>query len=180
MSKIGNKPILVPKNVSVYILKDRIKIKGPLGTLEIGLNNLLYIFILDGMIHVNKRLNDLRSKRAHGTIRQLILNMINGVSVGFVKCLSIIGIGYKVELNKNILQLNLGLSHLVNFTLPKGIIALIDNKKVKIVLKSIDKRLLGQVAATIRSFKLPEPYKGKGIFYEKETVKRKEGKSTKK
>lgn len=180
MSKIGNKPILVPKNISVCVLKNKLKIKGPLGTLEIGLNNLLHIFILDDMIHVNKRLNSLQSRRAHGTIRQLIFNMINGVTVGFTKYLNIIGIGYKAELKKNTLQLSLGFSHLVDFILPKGINASIDRKRVKIILKSIDKQLLGQVAATIRSFKLPEPYNGKGIFYGKETIKRKEGKSTKK
>lgn len=100
MSKIGNKPILVPKNISVCVLKNKLKIKGPLGTLEIGLNNLLHIFILDDMIHVNKRLNSLQSRRAHGTIRQLIFNMINGVTVGFTKYLNIIGIGYKAELKK--------------------------------------------------------------------------------
>lgn len=180
MSKIGKKPILIPNNLIVRLLTNKLQIKGPLGILEVGVDDSLDILINNKFIFIKNRLNSISSRKIHGTIRQLILNMINGVTSGYTKRLNIVGVGYKAEESQGALRLSLGFSHFIHLNLPKNVTATVDNKKVKIILRSIDKHLLGQVAATIRSFKIPEPYNGKGIFYDREVVKKKEGKSAKK
>lgn len=178
MSRIGKIPIKIPKEVRVNILKSKIELKGPKGILNMQINPLISVSVADNFISVVRTVNSNRAKSLHGTTQRLISNMVKGVSVGFIKELKIVGVGYKVEVINKSLNLSLGFSHKIIFNIPDMVSAIINDKKTEITLKSIDKHLLGETAAKIRSFKPPEPYKGKGIRYFNEKVKRKEGKSS--
>lgn len=176
MSRIGRQPIDVRQGVEVKLDGLRLTVKGPKGQLEFDHHEDMTVKIEDGVIRV-ERPSDVRQHRAlHGLTRSLIANMVEGVSDGFKKSLEIHGVGYKAEKKGNGIKLTLGFSHTIEFEPPKGV-----NIEVpaltQIVVEGMDKQAVGQAAAEIRSFRPPEPYKGKGIRYVGEHVRRKAGKT---
>lgn len=176
MSRIGKMPIILPKGVSVSCNHSKIEVKGPKGQLVHHLPSGISVSV-DGEKLFVHRANDQRSLKAlHGLTRSIIANMVTGVSQGFEKKLEIVGVGFRAEPQGNDLKLSLGFSHPVLFPLPEGIKAEVERQTV-ITLKGIDKQLLGNVAAKLRSIKPPEPYKGKGIRYLGERVRKKVGKT---
>jgi large subunit ribosomal protein L6 len=176
MSRIGKRPIEVPEEVEIRQDNSIIEVKGSKGTLTMKVPEGVEIVFDKGIIAVERLSEDKRGKSVHGLTRTLVANMITGVTVGFEKILEISGVGYRAEVNNDILRLLLGYSHPVEYKIPGGISAKVD-KQVTIVISGIDKELVGRVAAEIRSFRKPEPYKGKGIKYSGERLRRKVGKS---
>ena len=175
MSRIGIIAVSVPKNVKVALSSNSVKIEGPKGKLDLTLPHGIKIEQKEDKIFVN-RLGNLKQDRAnHGTIRALLVNMVTGVSDGHKRNLEIQGVGFKAQIQGNKLLLNLGFSHPIEFEIPKEVKVLAP-KPTEIFIEGADKSLVGQVAAQIRSLKPPEPYKGKGIRYAGEIVKRKQGK----
>ncbi len=182
MSRIGKLPVLIPEKVVVKQEKNIIYINGPLGKLKQKIIGEIKISLKKNFIFLKRKKNDKKNRALHGLYRMLIFNMIKGVSTGFKKELKVIGIGYKASNNKQILDLNIGYSHNIMMKLPKEITLEVKrekNKTTHIILNSYDKQLLGIVAAKIRSLKKPDPYKGKGIRYLNEMVRKKIGKSAK-
>ncbi|MBE7416030.1 MAG: 50S ribosomal protein L6 [Deltaproteobacteria bacterium] len=178
MSRIGKQAIAVPANVKVALEGKKVKVTGPQGALEVSVRDEISVEVKDSQITV-KRADDSRTaKSLHGLTRTLIANMVKGTSEGFQKKLDIVGVGYKAEVQGNSLNLALGYSHPVKYELPKGISAAVE-KQTAITIKGADKQLVGQVAADIRAFRKPEPYKGKGIKYADEVIRRKAGKAGK-
>lgn len=175
MSRIGKKPIPIPKDVKINLKGDILFVAGPRGELQRRIYPEVSLSIGEDQIAVSVNDATQRSKAFHGLYRALIANMVTGVSQGFERVLEIIGVGYRAELSGKTATFHLGYSHPINFELPKGIDAKIE--KTKITLQSIDKELLGKTAAKIRGFREPEPYKGKGIKYADEIVRRKAGKT---
>jgi large subunit ribosomal protein L6 len=176
MSRIGKKPIAIPEGVSISQDKSTIKVQGPKGNLSLEIPHGVEVTVNNGAIEV-KTLSESRKEKAyHGLVRTLTANMVMGVSVGFQKSLELSGIGYRAERIGDILRLLLGYSSPVEFKIPQGIDVKVD-KQVNVVVTGIDKQLVGRVAAEIRDLKKPEPYKGKGIRYAGEKVRRKVGKS---
>ncbi|MDO9529769.1 MAG: 50S ribosomal protein L6 [Syntrophales bacterium] len=176
MSRIGKRPIEVPEGVEVRQDNSIIEVKGSKGTLTMKVPEGVEIVFDNGTIVVERLSDDKKGRSAHGLTRTLVANMVIGVTVGFEKTLEISGVGYRAEVNSDILRLLLGYSHPVEYRIPEGISAKVD-KQVTIVISGIDKELVGRVAAEIRSFRKPEPYKGKGIKYSGERLRRKVGKS---
>ena len=179
MSRIGKMPIAIPAGVTVDIAENnKVTVKGPKGTLSRVLSPDMEIKVEGAEVVVN-RPNDLkRNKSLHGLTRTLINNMVIGVTQGYEKSLEINGVGYKAAKEGKKLVLNLGYSHPVNMMDPEGIESSVDNNKI--IIKGIDKEKVGQYAAEIRDKRRPEPYKGKGIKYADETIRRKVGKTGKK
>ena len=178
MSRIGNKPITVPAGVEVKIDGNHVTVKGPKGTLERDINKNISLEINENVINV-KRVNDEPNNRAlHGLTRTLLNNMLTGVVNEFSKELQINGVGYRVQKQGNNLNLTLGFSHPVIFEAPQGITFDVPNANT-IIVKGIDKELVGQTAAEVRSKRPPEVYRGKGIKYADEVIRRKEGKTGK-
>ncbi len=176
MSRIGKIPIPIPAGVKVCFERGVLKATGPKGSLEQGVLPEMSVEIADNSIVV-KRPNDHRKNRAlHGLTRSLINNVLIGVSQGFERVLEINGVGFRSELKGNTLVLNVGFSHPIDFTLPDGVTAQVD-KQNRIVVQGCDKQVVGETAAKIRAFRPPEPYKGKGIKFADETIRRKVGKS---
>ena len=175
MSRIGKKPISIPKDVQVDLRDDLILVKGPRGELQRRIHPVVRINKEDGQIVVSVAEDSHESNAFRGLFRALIANMVQGVSQGFEKSLEIVGVGYRAELAGRTATFHLGYSHPIHFELPVGIEARID--RTRVTLTSIDKELLGQTAATIRGFRKPEPYKGKGVKYSDEIIKRKAGKT---
>ena len=179
MSRIGRKPLEIPKGVQVSITKDIVSAKGPKGTLTLKRHRDIEIKQAkeEGKdVVVFERKGNLPQERAaHGLMRALVGNMLTGVTTGFTRTLEINGVGYKAELKGPKLVLSLGYSHPIEFPLPEGIAAKVD--KNQLILTGIDRQALGQAASKIRSFRPPEPYKGKGIKYIEETITRKAGKT---
>ncbi len=177
MSRVGRKPIDLPKGVDFSMSGTLCKVKGPKGELKRDLHPNMTIETDDGKIVV-KRPSDQRQDRAlHGLTRALVNNMVVGVSAGFMKQLNIVGVGYKVELKGKNLKLYLGFSHTVDFNAPDGIEFEVDQKANTIKIKGIDKEKVGQTSAEIRKLRPPEPYKGKGVMYSDERIRRKAGKA---
>ncbi|MEK7362849.1 MAG: 50S ribosomal protein L6 [candidate division NC10 bacterium] len=175
MSRIGRKPIPIPQGVRVAVEGQEVGVEGPKGKLSHSVPGVLTIEVKDGQLQVG-RTSDHRSARAlHGLTRSLLANIVQGVSQGFEKKLEIVGIGYRAQLQGKSLQLALGYSHPVVFPLPEGIQAEVD-RNVLITLRGADKGLLGQTAARLRSLRKPDPYKGKGVKYVDEVIRRKVGK----
>jgi len=172
MSRVGRKPIVVPAGVEVEIDKDEIKVKGPKGELGRVIPSLCKVTFKDKQILVEKLREDKQSKSLQGTLRSLIFNMVKGVTEGFEKNLEIVGVGYKAELKDRALVLSLGYSHFVKYTPPPQVDVKLDSPN-KIRIFGLDKQIVGEVAAEIRALKKPEPYKGKGIRYKGELVRRK-------
>lgn len=175
MSRIGKKPIAIPKGVEVRLERDQLIIKGPKGKLNLKVHPDVKLDIADNNIAVSVIDETRESRSIHGLFRVLIDNMVTGVTKGFERVLEIVGVGYRAELKGRTAVFNLGYSHPINFELPTGIDAKIE--KTKITLSGIDRELLGMTAAKIRSFRKPEPYKGKGIKYAGEMIRRKAGKA---
>ena len=175
MSRIGKNPIAIPDDVNVIIEGKLIKVSGIKGKLDFYIDENIEVESSDKSIVVN-RVSDSREHRSmHGTTRQLINNMIIGVSKGFVKELEIIGVGYQAQVQGKRLKLQLGFSHDIYFDMPKEITISADRTEIKV--EGVDKQLVGSVAAKIRSFRPPEPYKGKGVRYKNEYVRSKQGKT---
>lgn len=178
MSRIGKKLIGIPSGVTVEVKGASVHVTGPKGSLSCVLLPEITVEIIDGSVKVDKKMDTAEARARHGLIRSLIANMVHGVANGYEKKLEIIGVGYKALPKGKILSLSLGFSHPVDFPVPDGIEIVPDEKnKAMITVKGIDKQLVGQVAANIRSYRPPEPYKGKGIRYSDEHVRRKPGKA---
>lgn len=177
MSRIGRAPIVVPKDVKLNISGNTVTVEGPKGKLSQEIHEQLEVVQEGNEIIVNRPSDDKFVRSIHGTIRALIANMIIGVTDGFSKTLQIVGVGYRVEQQGKNLNLILGFSHPVVYKAPEGI-DLKAETQTKIVISGIDKQSVGQVAAEIRNYRRPEPYKGKGISYEGEVIRRKQGKRT--
>ncbi len=176
MSRVGKKPIIVPKEAEVKFDGETLSVKGPKGELRRLIHPKVRLDISDSQILLSISDNSKESRSLFGLFRSLIANMILGVTEGFEKTLEIIGVGYRVELSGTQLVLNLGYSDPIRYDIPKGIEVQLDQRN-KVVLSGIDKEFLGITAAKIRGFRTPEPYKGKGVRYLKETVRRKAGKT---
>jgi large subunit ribosomal protein L6 len=175
MSRIGKQPIPITKDVEVKINGDMVSVKGPKGVLERRIHKKIGVEINGENILITASDNQRETRALHGLYGALLLNMVTGVTKGFEKALEIVGVGYRAELQGRTAIFNLGYSNPVNFELPDGIDANVD--KNKIVLTGIDKELLGRTAAKIRSLRPPEPYKGKGVKYVDENIRRKAGKA---
>ena len=176
MSRIGQSPILIPEGVNVSFEGSIVKVSGPNGSLEFNFRKEMTISQNDGLIIVNRASDNREHRSLHGTTRQMINNMVIGVSKGFSKELEIIGVGYQAQVLDSRLHLQLGFSHDIYFDLPDGI-KVTANNRTEIKVEGIEKQLVGAVAAKIRSFRPPEPYKGKGIRYKGEHVRSKQGKT---
>ncbi len=176
MSRIGKKPITIPKEVKCESKDGYIRLEGPKGKLDMALHSRITLEIKEGQIFV-KRMSDTKlDKSLHGLYRSLTFNMIKGVVEGYVKELEIIGVGYKAQIQGNVLNMQLGFSHPVNFPIPEGI-KIETPKPTHIVVRGIDKQKVGEISHKIRAICPPEPYKGKGIRFAGEYIKKKIGKS---
>jgi large subunit ribosomal protein L6 len=179
MSRVGKKPIEIPAGVEAKLETGKVTVKGPLGEISQDVNPKLTIKKENNTLTVERPSDQKIYREMHGLTRNLIANMVMGVSKGFEKTLEITGVGFKAAVNGSNLMLTLGFSHPIVYPLPKGIKATVDPKQTQITLKGVDRQLVGQIAANVRSLKKPEPYKGKGIKYSTEVIKRKEGKAGK-
>jgi large subunit ribosomal protein L6 len=176
MSRIGRKPVPVPKGVDVTLAGSPVTVMGPQGTLTRTFHPRLSIALESGVLSVSRATDERQDRALHGLTRALLANMVQGVTQGYRKQLELHGVGYKAEANAKGVRLVVGLSHPVDFPAPQGVkIAVENNTQLKI--DGIDKELVGQVAAEIRKVRPPEPYKGKGIRYVGEHVRRKAGKT---
>ena len=176
MSRIGNKPVTVPSGVKVELVNDIIKVEGPKAKLDKLLPPLVELAIEDTLVTVSRVEETKRARAMHGLTRSLIASMVIGVTEGFKKDLEIIGVGYRAQMSGNKLNINLGYSHPIEYDVPEGVtVTVTDNTKISV--QGPDKQIVGQVAATIRGFRKPEPYKGKGIRYAGEQIVLKEGKT---
>lgn len=175
MSRIGKLPVEIPAGVTITVDNDTIKVVGPKGELSEANLPEVNVSITGSELNVERKSDEKLSRSQHGLMRALIQNMVTGVTTGFEKKLEVNGVGYKVALQGSKLVLNLGFSHPVEYEAPTGISIAVD--KLSIVVSGISKQQVGQVAADIRKFKKPEPYKGKGIKYEGEYIIRKAGKT---
>lgn len=175
MSRIGKKPVPVPSGVTATINGQNISVKGPKGELSFVLNDNVLAEMTDGGIKIDPRGTSKTARSMWGMSRTMVLNIITGVSAGFEKSLEITGVGYRAQVQGKNLQLALGFSHDVLYPVPEGIEVKCP-KPTEIVISGIDKQQVGQVAAEIREFRPPEPYKGKGVRYAGEFIVRKEGK----
>ena len=176
MSRIGRKPVPVPKGVTVTVDGTTVKVKGPKGELERTLHRELAVALENGEVKVDRPSDEPRHKALHGLSRTLVANMVEGVTKGYQKQLEISGVGYKAEVRPFGLQLALGFSHPVQYKAPAGI-KLTAPQPTQILVDGADKEVVGQVAAELRNLRPPEPYKGKGIKYAGEQIRRKAGKA---
>lgn len=175
MSRVGKQPIPIPDDVKISYKGRKVTVNGPKGELSRRIHEDVDLHMEDGSVHVIPVGKGKKVEAVRGLTRSLVANMVNGVCHGFQRTLEISGVGFRVDLKSDVLTFALGYSRPVVYKLPKGITATVEKNSV--VLNGIDKELLGETAATIRSFKKPEPYKGKGIKYAGEQVKRKVGKA---
>jgi large subunit ribosomal protein L6 len=176
MSRIGRKPVTVPKGVTVALNGRTLSVKGPRGELSRTFHPDMELAVEGGQVLVRRPSDEARHKALHGLSRTLVQNMVDGVATGFSRTLEIQGVGYKAETKPFGLQLALGFSHSVQYQAPAGIKFTVDNNTI-VKIEGPDKEMVGQVAAEIRSLRKPEPYKGKGVRYQGETVRRKAGKT---
>jgi len=180
MSRIGKKPIDIPAGVDVILLDNTIKIKGPKGELQWGLPSGAKASVAENRILVERE-NDLKKNRAlHGLSRNLIANMVTGVTTGYQRVLEIVGVGYRAQVQGSKIVLSLGYSHPIEFNLPDGITAAVDQKQTQITLTGIDKQKIGQIAANLKAIRKPDIYKGKGVRFAGQRLKLKVGKTGKK
>jgi len=177
MSRIGKQPVPIPDKTKVDIAEGNVTVSGPKGSLSHRVHPDISVAIQEKEIIVNRK-SDMKKHRAlHGLTRALLANMVEGVNKGYKKELLIVGVGFRAEMRGKIMVMNIGFSHPIIFRPPDGIHIVIEPKENKIEVSGIDKQLVGQVAAKIRSFRKPEPYKGKGIRYIDEHVRQKAGKT---
>lgn len=180
MSRIGKAPIEIPQGVTVKVDNNVVTVKGPKGELTQAVNPDLEVKVEDGHIHITRPTDDREHRAQHGLYRALIHNMVVGVSTGYRKEMELVGVGYRASATGQVLELSLGYSHAIYIKLPPEVKVEAKserNKNPLIILESDDKQLLGQVCAKIRSLRKPEPYKGKGIKFVGEVIRRKSGKS---
>ena len=180
MSRIGKLPIQIPAGVTITTKNDVVTVKGPKGELSQQINPDIKLNLEDGVLTLSRPSDERIHRAQHGLYRSLINNMVVGVSEGYKKTLELVGVGYRVTNTNQILELSLGYTHNIFFQLPKEISVETKterNKNPLIILESADKQLIGQICAKIRSFRKPEPYKGKGIRFSGEIIRRKSGKS---
>ena len=175
MSRIGKNPIDIPAGVEVSVGASEIQVKGPKGTLNTPVHATVEYKIEDGKVFVSRTDDSREARGQHGLRRTLLANCVEGVSKGYAKGLEVNGVGYKVSVQGKKVVLNVGYSHPVEFDLPSGVEAKVEGSKL--IIEGIDKQLVGEVAAQIRRVRPPEPYKGKGIKYVEEVIRRKAGKS---
>ncbi len=175
MSRIGKKPVALPSGVSASISGQSVEVKGPKGTRSFHATDDVTLTIEEGSVKVTPRGTSKLARQQWGMVRSQVENLVVGVTTGFKKELEIQGVGYRAAMAGNVLKLSLGYSHEVNFEVPDGV-TVTAPKQTEIIVEGIDQQLVGQVAANIREWKKPEPYKGKGIRYKGEFVFRKEGK----
>jgi len=178
MSRIGKEPIAVPAGVDVSVDGSRVSVKGPRGQLEQSFHPDMRILLEDGTVRVERPSDERDHRSLHGLTRTLIANMVEGVTQGYEKRLEIVGVGYRAVLKGADLELAVGFSHPVSFRPPEGIEFEVPAPN-RIVIRGIDKQLVGEIAANVRKVRKPEPYKGKGIRYEGERVRKKAGKAAK-
>jgi len=179
MSRIGNQPISLPSGVKVAITGQQVKVEGPKGKLEREVLPFIEVTQEDNTIVCKRRSDEKQARAAHGLERSLINNMVVGVSEGYEKQLALVGVGYRADVKGKTINLGLGYSHPIDYPLPDGVKAslLKEGRDTFIKLESIDKQLIGQVAAQIRALRPPEPYKGKGVRYRGEEIRLKAGKA---
>jgi large subunit ribosomal protein L6 len=175
MSRVGKKPVVVPSGVTANVEGQTVKVKGPKGALQVVVPDEVTVQLDKGAVQINPRNETKRARAMWGTYRTLVANLMTGVTKGFEKRLEITGVGYRAAVQGKNLQIALGYSHDVVFPIPQGI-AIVTPKPTEIVVTGIDRQQVGQVAAEIRGFRPPEPYKGKGVKYAGEYIFRKEGK----
>lgn len=175
MSRIAKAPVVLPKGVEAQIANGVVSIKGAKSTLKLNLHNTVQVVNEDNQLKVSPKNNSKAADALAGTSRALLQNMVNGVSKGFERKLELVGVGYRAKAQGKTVNLTVGFSHPVDYQLPEGVSAETPSQ-TEIVLKSADRQLLGQVAAELRAFRPPEPYKGKGVRYGGENVYRKEAK----
>ncbi len=175
MSRIGKKPVELPSGVTATVSGQTIEVKGPKGTRSFSATDDVTITVEENAVKVEPRGKSKRARQQWGMSRTMVANCIQGVTQGFKKELEIQGVGYRAQMQGNTLKLNLGLSHDVDFVAPEGV-TVSAPKQTEVVVEGIDQQLVGQVAANIRKWRAPEPYKGKGIRYKDEYIFRKEGK----
>lgn len=176
MSRLGRKPVTVPQGASVEVKEDRVVVKGKNGQLSMPLVENISVEVKDGAVHVARANEEKSTKAAHGMVRAMINNMVIGVTEGYIKTLEIEGVGYRAAMKGKNLGLSLGFSHPLEVVPPEGITFAVEGA-TKIFVKGIDKQVVGQIAAIIRGYRAPEPYKGKGIHYLGEHILRKAGKT---
>ena len=175
MSRIGKKPVPLPSGVSANVSGRTVEVKGPKGTRSFTATDDVALAVEDGSVTVTPRGQSKRARQQWGMSRTMVANLVKGVTDGFKKELEINGVGYRAQMQGNTLKLNLGYSHDVDFAVPQGV-TVTTPKQTQIVVEGIDEQQVGQVAADIRAWRAPEPYKGKGIKYANEYIFRKEGK----
>ena len=175
MSRIGKKPVALPSGVSAAMSGQTIEVKGPKGSRSFTASDDVTMTIDESSVSVTPRGNSKRARQQWGMSRTMVANLVTGVTWGFKKELEIKGVGYRAQLQGKVLKLNLGLSHDVDFQVPDGVTVTVP-KQTEIIVEGEDQQLVGQVAANIREWRRPEPYKGKGIMYKGEYIFRKEGK----
>jgi large subunit ribosomal protein L6 len=177
MSRIGKLPVKIPEKVKVAITGSTIKVEGPKGKMSFPFNPVVNVEVAGNEVRVTRPDESRLAKGLHGLTRTLVRNALDGVTKGYERTLEISGVGFKAELKGKAINFTLGFSHPVVFALPEGVTAEVDPKQTKVIIKGVDKHLLGLTAAKIRALRPPEPYKGKGIKYAEEIVRRKEGKT---
>ena len=175
MSRIGKRPVDLPSGVTASLSGQTIEVKGPKGTRSFSATDDVTLSVEDNAVTIEPRGKSKRARQQWGMSRTMVQNLVTGVTQGFKKELEINGVGYRAQMQGNTLKLNLGLSHDVDFVAPDGV-TVTAPKQTEIIVEGIDEQLVGQVAANIRAWRKPEPYKGKGIKYKEEYIFRKEGK----
>jgi large subunit ribosomal protein L6 len=176
MSRIGKKPITIPKGVQVAVTDGQVEVQGPKGKLGLTVHHLCSVQVADGSVVVSRAADHRTARALHGLTRALVANMVQGVTEGFERKLEIVGIGYRAQLSGRTITFSLGYSHPIVFPLPEGITAEVD-KQTAITLRGVDKHLIGQTAAQMRALRPPDSYKGKGVRYAGEVVRKKVGKA---
>ena len=179
MSRIGKQPVKLPAKVQVNVNGNEVTVKGPKGQLTMVAHPDMWVSTEDGVLHVERPSDERRHRELHGLTRALIANMVTGVSMGYRKVLIVEGVGYRAEMQGKSLMMYLGYSHPMEVKPPEGITFSIEERGRLVYVDGIDRQLVGQVTADIRNLRPPEPYKGKGIRYDDETIRRKAGKAGK-
>jgi large subunit ribosomal protein L6 len=177
MSRVGKMPVKIPEKVKVSVDGNVIKVEGPKGKMSFPFNPTVKVVVDKGEVQVSRPDESRLAKGLHGLTRTLVKNALEGVVKGYERGLEINGVGFKAELKGKQIHFTLGYSHPIAFDLPEGITAEVDAKQTKVIVRGVDKHLVGLTAAKIRDLKPPEPYKGKGVKYAEEQIRRKEGKT---
>jgi large subunit ribosomal protein L6 len=177
MSRVGKLPVKIPDKVKVQVANNGVRVEGPKGKMQFPFNPKVKVEVAGAEVRISRPDESRQSKGLHGLTRTMVKNAVEGVTKGYEKSLEISGVGFKAELKGKDLHFTLGFSHPVVFKLPEGVTAEVDPKQTRLTVRGVDKHLIGLTAAKIRGLRPPEPYKGKGIKYSTETIRRKEGKT---